>query len=124
MVSEVPLTTGQDFEAFLVSIQEPGTTVTFARDKDSGRYVSRYTQQCWQVWEQARLPLTASEKRAEAALDVAIRYGGIDGAHHKTWVIDQVVRALTGDKYDAVIADANDGEDGPDTYEWDTGIAP
>lgn len=65
-----------------------------------------------------------TDERIEAALDVAVRYGGIDGAHHKTWVIDQMVRALTGDKYDVLVAKAKDGEDGPDTYEWDCGIAP
>lgn len=70
------------------------------------------------------LQLAASEKRVEEALDTAIRYGQIDGAHHKTWVIDQVVRTLLGDKYDATIAESNAGEDGPNTYTWDTGIAP
>jgi hypothetical protein len=74
--------------------------------------------------DRLRLSLTASEKRIETALDTAIRYGQIDGSHHKTWVIDQVVRALLGDKYDATIAESNAGEDGPNTYEWDTGIAP
>ena len=62
--------------------------------------------------------------RMNEAVDIALRYGQIDGAHHKMWVIDQMVRLLTGDNYDHVIAEANDGEDGPDTYEWDEGIAP
>lgn len=61
---------------------------------------------------------------AEAALDLAERYGGIDGDHHKMWVIDQMVRALTGENYDAWVERYRDGEDGPDTYDWDTGIAP
>ena len=60
----------------------------------------------------------------ENALRVLICYGGIDGAHHKAWVIDQAVRALAGDYYEELIAAANDGEDGPETYEWDVGIAP
>ncbi len=59
-----------------------------------------------------------------AALDIALRYGQIDGGHHKMWVIDQMVRALTGNSYEAWVAEACDGEDGPDTYEWDEGIAP
>jgi hypothetical protein len=61
---------------------------------------------------------------AESAIEVAVKYGGIDGAHHKAWVIDQMVRILAGSDYDKVVADAKSGEDGPDTYEWDTGIAP
>jgi hypothetical protein len=34
------------------------------------------------------------------AVCLAIRYGQIDGAHHKAWVIDQMVRVLLGDRYD------------------------
>jgi len=60
-----------------------------------------------------------------AAIDIAVRYGGIDGSRHKMWVIDQMVRALlTPQEYEEVVAEACDGEDGPDTYEWDCGIAP
>ena len=80
------------------------------------------------------------------ALDIAMRHGGHDGAHHKQWVIDQIVRALTGcpmvphhfeeripcdfsstddsKEYREFVADAKRGEAGPDTYEWDKGIAP
>jgi hypothetical protein len=62
--------------------------------------------------------------REEAAIDVAVRYGGIDGDHHKAWVIDQMVRILAGSAYGEVVARAKAGEDGPETYEWDMGIAP
>jgi hypothetical protein len=82
------------------------------------------------------------------ALDFALRYGGIDGEHHKTWVIDQMVRALTGcpmidftgtdcrnqpykysaqgtsDEYIAWVNNARSGEDGPETYNWDVGSPP
>jgi hypothetical protein len=58
------------------------------------------------------------------ALSVIEHYGGIDGEHHKTWVIDQVVRALLGDLYAAWVTAMKDGEDGPNTYGWDEGIAP
>jgi hypothetical protein len=63
-------------------------------------------------------------EKIEAAIELAFQYGGIDGAHHKMWVIDQMLRILTGDKYDALVRESCDGEDGPDTYGWDTGIAP
>jgi len=59
-----------------------------------------------------------------AALDIARRYAGNDGAHHKDWVIDQMVRALTGDGYDEFVRDACAGEDGPCTYGWEMGISP
>jgi hypothetical protein len=63
-------------------------------------------------------------ERIRAALELIGRYGGIDGAHHKQWVLDQVVRALTGDGYDAWVAACKAGDDGPETYEWDEGIPP
>lgn len=68
--------------------------------------------------------MATQSERIEAALDVAVRYGGIDGAHHKDWVIDQMVRALTGDEYECFVTNAKHGENGPDTYEWSEGIAP
>jgi hypothetical protein len=85
--------------------------------------------------------------RISRAIGCALKYGPIDGAHHKTWVIDQMVRALTGcpmvkqtgshegktfthevqgesDEYQELVARAKAGEDGPETYDWDEGIAP
>lgn len=58
------------------------------------------------------------------AIGLIVRYGGIDGDHHKAWVLDQVVRVLAQDSYDEIVRNACDGEDGPNTYEWDVGIAP
>lgn len=63
-------------------------------------------------------------ERVNTALDFALTYGSIDGDHHKMWVIDQIVRALTGPAYEAFIAAACEGADGPDTYEWDPGMPP
>ena len=80
-----------------------------------------------------RLALAA---RIEAAIGVAVRFGQIDGAHHKAWSIDQMVRALTGcqmeddaavnesDEYKALVVEYQAGEDGPESYKWDTGISP
>ena len=78
------------------------------------------------------------------ALEIAGDYGTIDGGHHKMWVIDQMVRALTNcpintltilsgvdgnkksekiqgesEEYKKFVADLKDND-----YEWDTGIAP
>lgn len=66
----------------------------------------------------------SDNERIDAAIEIAIKYGGIDGSHHKAWVIDQMVRILSGDSYDSVVTDARFGQDGPDTYDWDTGVAP
>lgn len=56
----------------------------------------------------------------DEAINIAYEYAQIDGAHHKTWVIDQMIRELLGTEYDNFIKDYE--EDGK--YEWDAGIAP
>src|SRR5579883_1673955 len=35
-------------------------------------------------------------KPEDWALEYILKYGGIDGEHHKTWVLDQVARILCG----------------------------
>ena len=66
------------------------------------------------------------EDRIKNALDIAWKYGQIDGAHHKMWVIDQMVRALFDSEYDyqcwveAYETPLKDYE----CYDWDTGITP
>jgi hypothetical protein len=64
-------------------------------------------------------------ERIETALQVAYNWGQVDSVHHKTWTIDQMVRALTGDEYENwVSAYEGDPEDEDNHYSWDTGIAP
>ena len=63
-------------------------------------------------------------KARYAAIDIGVQYGGIAGAHHKAWVIDQMVRILAGDEYEEIVQDACNGEAGSDTYVWNIGIAP
>lgn len=53
----------------------------------------------------------SESERIKAAIDLAVRYGGIDGDHHKRWVIDQMVRVLAGDDYGRIVAEAKDGEE-------------
>jgi hypothetical protein len=52
---------------------------------------------------------------ALGAVKIAEEFGPVDGAHHKTWVIDQMVRVLLGEAYDMWVV-MRDG--------WDEGIAP
>ncbi len=59
------------------------------------------------------------QEQITKAVILTLQYGQIDGAHHKMWVIDQIVRILTKNQYDAVIKVSNGDE-----YEWDVGIAP
>ncbi len=88
------------------------------------------------------------EEKIQQAITLAVRFGGIEGGHHKNWVIDQMVRSLTGcpvvlreatdcngnpytfddvgesQEYLEVVRKARIGEDGPETYPWEIGIAP
>lgn len=86
---------------------------------------------------------------ADWALYFIERYGGYDGAHHKDWVLDQAARCLKGTpviikqarwkngtknwrintdepskEYLDWVIEMKDGEDGPDTYSYEEGIAP
>jgi hypothetical protein len=64
----------------------------------------------------------AAERSVNAAIAVAARYAGIDGAHHKQWVIDQMLRSLMGtDEYASWRLD-RDAE--KDYEQWDEGVAP
>ena len=84
----------------------------------------------------------------DKALEIAKDFGQTDGDHHKAWAIDQMVRALLdcpmtekkgtdwkgqpytflsmgeSDNYRKFIAEAQNGEDEPETYGWNVGIAP
>ena len=73
-------------------------------------------------------------------------YGYIDGAHHKAWLLDQISRVVNGTPvkisyvldsgyigfdtaepspaYLKWVSDIKNGEDGPETYCYDIGIAP
>lgn len=76
-------------------------------------------------------------------------YGGIDGSHHKDWVMDQVARILNGTEiiiklatwengheeyrvylgeptcdYHDWVRDITNGEDGPNTYDYEIGSPP
>ena len=64
------------------------------------------------------------QSRISKAKTLIEYYGGIDGGHHKQWVIDQVMRELLADDYDDWVKDMCDGDEGENTYDWDEGIAP
>jgi hypothetical protein len=69
--------------------------------------------------------MLSSDERIKEAINIAFKYGQIDGSHHRLWAIDQIVRVLCGDigTYAKFISDYETDENGKE-YEWDTGIAP
>ena len=89
--------------------------------------------------------LEALEGRVGVVLELINSYGGEDGSDHKQWVLDQIVRVLTGCQFKGktegqantfINFDKNDNylqwvkkyeygdEDLEDTYSWDEGTAP
>ena len=69
--------------------------------------------------------LKEKDKQIEKVLEIAFQYGQIDGDHHKTCVIDQIVRILTGEKYNEFVKGyETDEETGEKEWTWENGIAP
>lgn len=68
---------------------------------------------------------TQLERDVWYAVDLILTYGQVDGAHHKMWLIDQVLRMLTKENYDEIIKNwcLNQEEDECE-LEWDIGISP
>lgn len=58
------------------------------------------------------------ESRAAAMI---LEYGMIDGAHHKQWLLDQVLKILLNERYGEVIEEYNSDSE---YANWDEGIAP
>jgi len=61
--------------------------------------------------------------RVERSIELISQYGGIDGAHHKQWLLNELIKTLADD-YDGWVKSYEEGEDGPKTYKWDIGVAP
>ncbi|MCB5319941.1 hypothetical protein LH413_20875 [Yersinia massiliensis] len=68
--------------------------------------------------------MTEEQQQIERAIELACRYGGTDEMHHLQWVLDQMIRELAGERYIQIVTNATTGENGPNTYKWEVGIAP
>ena len=53
------------------------------------------------------------------ALGVAWDFGDAEGASHRQWVINEMVKALTGHGYESWVADWEEDHPG---YDWDRGV--
>lgn len=53
------------------------------------------------------------QARIERAIIIGLHGGRTDGRHHKQWAIDQMIRALAGERYYPLFDE-----------DWDKGIAP
>lgn len=79
-------------------------------------------------WESYLEFLPREMKADEAigrALAILFSASQVDGAHHKTWVLDQAVRALTGENYENFVntyrfAGIEDVTDPEELSTWET----
>jgi hypothetical protein len=76
-------------------------------------------------------PKVSAQATLEKVVDMVWEYGGCDGAHHKQWVLDQVLRLALGDKYIKFIKEKTgqtwdeETEEWTDSgYTWHKGIPP
>ena len=74
--------------------------------------LARCRDSAWRGYVEARNTITD-------AVTVAERHGDVEGDQHRAWVIDQMLRALLGDNYQAWRDER--AEEG---LSWDEGIAP
>lgn len=111
---------GQTAVLKAIGFQRPEDALPFTHDDGSWKKLS-------EMVAERMIAITAERDRLKAAVDGAVTvapYGHFDGSHHKNWVIDQMLRSLLGDEYEQWVRNFKDGEDGPDTYDWDEGVAP
>lgn len=77
------------------------------------------------------------EERLAAAAGIIARYGDYEGEHHKMWVLDQALRALTGCPWETMTLEGGrtyqaQGESevyrelisADDFCDWEEGVAP
>ena len=76
--------------------------------------------------ESTQQKLRQKQRDVAGVLEIIFLYGLTDGAHHKQWVLDQVVKILAGNHYDDWVKDHNGqiDSDGETEYKWDVGIPP
>lgn len=77
-----------------------------------------------QAYKEQQAELEKKDKVINKALEIAFQYAQIDGDHHKAWVIDQIVRSLTGEDYTEWVKHYEYDEETGDEYTWSEGIAP
>lgn len=77
-----------------------------------------------QAYKEQQAELEKKDKIINKALEIAFQYAQIDGDHHKAWVIDQIVRRLTGEGYKEWVEHYEYDEETGDEYTWSEGIAP
>lgn len=77
----------------------------------------------------------AAQDKLKKIEDIIVQFGQIDGDHHKSWVIDQVMRIMKGAEYDYFVeydnfvkkyeyADDDGNLTDEKLYEWEVGIPP
>ena len=70
------------------------------------------------------IPAEVLRDRVQSAIQLAFDGLMTDGGHHKQWYLEQIIQTLANEKYESLCKAACCGKDGPETYDWEEGIAP
>lgn len=112
-------------QAYIGYAKEYGERQTLERLGERGGFgveeMDRFYPE-WRSTTQLIVGLRAENERMAEAAAIAARYGMIDGAHHKQWVIDQMLRKMLGPSGYADWVDEMNSD--PEYDPWDAGIAP
>jgi len=85
--------------------------------EDCGAWIKWLGKDELRAFENAKSqPVMTDKERINEAIKLAVEYGGIDGVHHKDWVIDQMVRVLTGEEYEQIVKDAWNTDEKMEVY--------
>lgn len=69
--------------------------------------------------------LDNAEEKLSEAMELIFRSGQTQQqGHHAQWVIDQVARILTAEKYDEFVKEYKGPDEDGEEWDWDCGIAP
>jgi hypothetical protein len=104
----------QDFSGLDVQLETYSSYSVSPSIRNPGQYTANILIREVLSKEPSPADPSPMEERVKRAMHYASEFGYIDGGHHKQWVIDQMVRALTGCP---MVEKTAEGVDGPYTYE-------
>lgn len=70
---------------------------------------------------------TSLDTRIQRAVGLAWCFNEIEGAHHRQWLIDQMVRNLLGEQYESFVKEYEEpikNDEKIEHYKWNKGIPP
>lgn len=70
------------------------------------------------------MEMTMEVDKLQTIIDLIFDYGWEESAHHKQWLIDQILQVAAGDDYTRLVKQEERAGDPDEFCEWDRGIMP